>query len=154
MWVVREIDLGPYADSGIGRYPVKEGSIHACYVSAVDDDGNEIAGIRLPDLDVPVGTHTGWNLRHPETGAPEQMIAMQGLTCFLAPTESTRSAAGDSRPSISERYRSRDEFEKQVRESARRLVSDRYLLKEDVEIVVNACMERYDAALSHDGSFG
>ena len=120
----------------------------------MDNDGNEIAGIRLPDLSVPVGTHTGWNLRHPETGAPEQMIAMQGFTVFFAPTESARNASGDRRPSIAGRYENRDEFEKQVRESARRLASERYILEEDVDIVVNACMARYDAALSHDGSFG
>ena len=56
LWVLREIDLGPRADDGVGTYPVREGRTYPCYVSAVDEDGNEIAGIRLPDLAVPVGT--------------------------------------------------------------------------------------------------
>jgi len=49
-------------------------------VSAVDADGNEIAGVRLPDVSVPVGTHAGWNPRDPMTGAPEQIVPMSALT--------------------------------------------------------------------------
>ncbi|RJQ61160.1 MAG: hypothetical protein C4530_06615 [Desulfobacteraceae bacterium] len=148
LWVVREIDLGADAGSGIARYPVREGKTCACYVSAVDSDGNEVAGIRLPDLEFPIGTHTGWNLRHPETGAPEQMIAMQGSTSFFAPSVSARKAADDPRPSLPERYRNREEYIARVREAALRLAADRYLLEEDVEIVVSACAQRYDAAMA------
>ena len=34
---------------------------YRAYVTQVDADGNEIAGIRLPDIAVPLATHTGWN---------------------------------------------------------------------------------------------
>ena len=146
LWVLREVDLGPDAHRGIGRYPVKEERTCACYVSALDSDGNEIAGIRLPDLEVPVGTHTGWNLRAPETGSPEQMIAMQGFSNFFAPTKSLREATGDIRPSIEERYINRDAYLERVREAAKRLAAQRYILEEDIEIIVSACAERYDAA--------
>lgn len=145
LWVVREIDLGPDTERGIGRYPVKEGRAYACYVSALDGDGNEIAGIRLPDLTVPVATHTGWNMRHPETGAPEQQIAMQGFSNFLAPTRTAREAAGDPRPSIEERYASREAYLTQVRQAAQQLADDRYILAEDIDNIVTACAERYDA---------
>ncbi|MGQ4807031.1 hypothetical protein NKDENANG_00369 [Candidatus Entotheonellaceae bacterium PAL068K] len=40
----------------------------ATNLSAVNRDGNEIPGIRLPDLVLPLGTHSNWNLRAPETG--------------------------------------------------------------------------------------
>ena len=55
-------------------------------MSAVDVDGNEIGGIRLPDLTVPVATLTPWNLRHPETGGAGQIIPMEGSTLPFAPT--------------------------------------------------------------------
>lgn len=147
LWVLRQVDLGLESDSGVGRYPAKEGETYPCFVSAVDGDGNETVGIRLPDLEVPVGTHFGWNLRDRSTGAPEQIIPMQGFSIFFAPTRATREAAGDSRPSIEERYRSRDAYLLQVREVADQLTAERYLLEEDVGVVVSACAERYDAAM-------
>ena len=147
LWVIREVDLGPEAERGIGRYPVQEGTTYRCLVSSVDSDGNELAGIRLPDVEVAVGTHAGWNPRSPETGAPEQIVSMQGLSIFFPATRVSRQETGDSRPSIEERYRDRDSYLEQVREASLRLVAQRYLLEEDVEIVVSACAVRYDAAM-------
>ena len=150
LWVIREVDLGPQVDEGVGRYPAREGRTYPCYVSAVDGDGNETAGIRLPDIDAPVGTHAGWNTRHPETGAPEQLIPMQGFTLFFPKTKAAREESGDARPSLEERYDGRETYLERVRELAQRLVDDRYLLAEDIEIVVEACAERYDAAMQAD----
>ena len=140
--------MGPQAESGIGRYPAREGAAYPCLASAVDQDGNEVAGIRLPDLEAPVATHTGWNPRDPDSGAPEQIIPMQGFSSFFTPTRAARIAAGDSRPSLEERYSSREEYLRLVREKARDLAAERYLLEEDVEIVVDACAQRYDAAMA------
>ncbi len=148
LWVLRTIDLGPDADHGIGRYPVVEGATYAAPVSDIDDTGNEVAGIRLPDLSVPVATHLGWNPRDPETGAPEQIIPMLGSSHFFAPTRANREAAGDPRPSIEERYASREDYLAQVHAAVDRLVTERYLLPEDIDIVVRACAERYDLAMS------
>ena len=117
-------------------------------MSAVDSDGNETAGVRLPDIAAPVATHAGWNTRAPETGAPEQIVPMQGLTLFFAPEADSRKAAGDSRASLRERYGSRDEYLDRVREHALGLAAGRYLLDEDVDVVVDACARRYDAAMS------
>ena len=148
LWVLREVDLGPDADIGVGAYPVREGRVYPCFVSAVDADGNETAGIRLPDVAVPVATHAGWNTRAPETGAPEQIVPMLGLSIFFAPDADSRKAAGDSRPSLEERYGSRDEYLGRVRAHALRLAEERYVLDEDVDVVVDACARRYDAAVS------
>ena len=146
LWVLRQVDLGPEADRGVGRYPVMEGPPYPCLVPAVDDDGNETGGIRLPDLEVPVATHAGWNLRDPESGAREQIIPMQGFSNFFAPTRSSRDEAKDPRQSVEERYRSRSEYLARVRDAAQRLADERYLLEDDLDVVVAACAEHYDFA--------
>lgn len=56
---VRALDLGPDAQVGVGSYPAVRGDAYPALVSDVDEDLNERAGVRLPDLTVPVGTHTG-----------------------------------------------------------------------------------------------
>lgn len=146
LWRIREVDLGADADRGIGAYPVQEGREYAALVPAADADGNDAAGIRLPDLTVPVGTHTGWNLRHPDIGAPEQLMSMQGSTHWFAPTAERRQSAGDPRPSLEERYAGRADYAERVRTEAQRLADAGYLLNEDVDTVVQSCLERYDCA--------
>ena len=151
LWRIRTLDLGPGADRRIGRYPPVEGKAYAALVSAVDADGNEVAGIRLPDLTVPAGTHLAWNLRHPSIGAPEQILSMLGSTIFFAPTRSARERAGDPRPSIEERYPSREAYLQRVRHEALELVAQRYLLTEDIDSVIASGAQRYDAAVAAPG---
>jgi hypothetical protein len=117
---------------------------YVSYASAVDVDGNEVAGIRLPDLTVPVGTHTGWVPRHPDTGGAGQLVDMMGTTLPFAPTEVERGANGDPRPSIEERYRDRDEYIAEARSAAIQLAAQRLILDEDVELVVQLATQRYD----------
>lgn len=144
LWRVRELDVGPDAAHGIARYPVSEGREYPHLVPAADADGNDLAGIRLPDLTVPVGTHTGWNLRHPDTGAPEQLMSMQGSSHWLPATAEQRNRYNDPRLSIEERYAGREDYAAQVKTAAHVMVSDGYLLAEDVDLVVQSCLERYD----------
>ena len=136
LWVLREADMGPGAAKGIGRYPVVEGRAYPSYVSALDGDGNETAGIRLPDISAPVGTHSGWNPRRPDAGSPEQIIPMVGFSLFFSPAEVRR------------RYPDRDAYAERVRAAAARLVEERYLLAEDVEAVAAGCLSRYDGVLA------
>ena len=147
LWRVRELDVGPQAPLGIAAYPVREGREYPHLVPAADADGNDLAGIRLPDLTVPVGTHTGWNLRHPDTGAPEQLMSMQGSSHWFPATEAQRAGNGDPRPSIAERYASREDFAGQVQAAAAQLAAEGYLLPEDIELVTQSCLERYDHAV-------
>lgn len=145
--MIRVVDLGPDAKQGIGRYPVVEGERYPAYVSNVDSDGNEVAGLRLPDLTVPIGTHTGWNPRHPDTGGVDQIMSMQGFTDFFTRTRAEREAAGDPRPSIEERYAGRDEYLAEVRNQAELLVHDNYVLAEDVDLIVADAAERWDTVM-------
>ena len=95
-------------------------------VPQVDTDGNEIAGIRLPDIAVPRGTFTGWNFYRAPW--PEHEPADRAGT-FLAFAETK--TAGDPRPSLSERYQTDAVYQAQVRTAVEALVSRRLLLDED-----------------------
>ena len=115
------------------------------YVPAVDADGNEKAGIALPDIAVPVAAHTGWSARPPEAGGPGQNRDMLGTTLPFAPDAPSRRRWEDPRPSIAERYASREMYLSRVAEVARRLVQTGYLLAEDEALVVRNAGARYDA---------
>ncbi len=145
----RRIDLGPESDDGIGRYPAAVGASYRVFVAATDSDGNETAGLRMPDLMVPVATYTGWNPRGAVTGDPGQLIPMQGSTFPFAPDAVTRAASGDPRPAIAERYRDRDDYLAQIRAAAEALVGARAMLPEDVTLALSLAAERYDAFAGH-----
>ena len=136
LWVVRTVELGPDAARGIGRYPAVEGETYACLVSAVDDDGNEESGIRLPAIAEATASHTGWNSRDPSIGAPGQQVPMRGATHFFS--------AGEVR----QRYESREAYEAAARAVAAQLVADRYLLGGDAQLAVQDALDIYDEALA------
>ncbi|MBV9135133.1 MAG: hypothetical protein JO318_20665, partial [Chloroflexi bacterium] len=115
---LRRVDLGPDVSKGVAHLPVEVGEPYPSYVSALDADGNEVAGIRVPDISVPVGTHTGWVSRHASTGGAGQLLDMQGATVPFAGTEAERTERNDPRPSISERYRDRQDYATKVRAAA------------------------------------
>jgi hypothetical protein len=142
---MRPLDLGPDATLGVGSPPARPaGEPFVALVSAVDQDGNERAGVRMPDVTVPVGTHTGFDPRHPDTGGAGQLLDYLGSTVPFAATEDERVARGDPRPSVAARYADRADYLDQVRAAARVLVADRLLLEEDVELCADLAAARYD----------
>ena len=107
-------------------------------------DGNETGGIALPEIAVPLGTHTGWTLRHPAIGGETQRLVFGGATIPFPRTRRERAAVSDPRLSIEERYRSRDDYLERVRRAAAALVSERYLLDEDIELTVALAARAWD----------
>jgi hypothetical protein len=131
------LDFGPQVERGIvSALPPKIGAPFVTFVSALDADGNDRAGIRPPELRVPLATFTGWNPRHPDQGAPGDLMAMMGSTLPFARTAAERATTGDARPSIEERYASREAYLARVRRDAETMVAARHLLEEDVDAVV------------------
>jgi Alpha/beta hydrolase domain len=139
------LDFGAQVDRGVvSELPPKLGAPYVSLVSAVDADGNDRAGIRPFELRVPLGTFTGWNPRHPEQGAPGDLMSMMGSTLPFARTAAERARSGDPRPSIEERYRDREDYQARVRRDAEAMVAARQLLAQDVDAVVERAGALWD----------
>ena len=109
-------------------------------VAKVDADGNEIAGVRLPDIAVPVATYTGWNLY--KAPYPQgELCDRDGSYLAFAKTKAEREAKGDPRPSLEERYGSHAAYVEKVRAAADELVRARLLLAEDAAAYVDRAMK-------------
>ena len=143
------LDFGPeFATKGIMQEPPKIGKPFPQLIPRVDiNDGNEIAGIRSIDLRVPVATYTGWNLRSPEIGAPDVLFDMIGSFIPLAKTKAERERNGDRRPSIEERYASKEDYLNKVKQAAADLVKERFLLPGDVDRVADQAAARWDLVM-------
>jgi hypothetical protein len=107
------------------------------FVPATDADGNDRAGVRFPDVAVPVATYTGYGFRAAGLGGPDLCDAF-GQAIPFAKTRADRAATGDPRPSLEERYPSHQGYVDQVRAAAEALARDRFLLQEDVDRFVQA----------------
>jgi Alpha/beta hydrolase domain len=142
---IARLDFGSGVQEGqTTLLPPKVGKPYPNLVSAVDEDGNELAGIRLPDITVPLATYTGWNLRHPAIGGTGQTLSLLGSTIPFPATQVERQAAGDPRPSIEERYLSKEDYLVRVKQAAEALAQQGYLLAEDLPTVAEQAPQRYD----------
>ena len=104
---------------------------YAVLVPAVDEDGNERGGIRLPEVAVPRGTATGWALRAAAGGSPGELCYLEGSYVPFARSSAERAASGDPRRSLQERYRDPGEYLRRIRAAASKLRDAGYLLDED-----------------------
>ena len=105
-------------------------------VPQVDADGNELAGVKMPEVSVPLATYTGWNLFNTESGPTNLLSSMQGSYIPLPRTRADRERTNDPRASIDERYESREHYLGLVSAAARELVKQGYLLEDDVATLV------------------
>ncbi len=118
--------------------PPRLDTFYETRVSAVDADGNEVAGIRLPPIAAPLATFTGWNLYRAQ---PLELADRDGSLIPFARTRQEREAAGDPRPSLEERYGSREAYVARVEAAAAALVAERLLLPADAAVYVKAAKE-------------
>ena len=116
-------------------FPPLQGDGYAVLAGRVDPDGNMIGGIRHPNLSVPIGTYTGWNLRR-EGFAEGAQCGGAGSFIPFAVGRSDREAVGDPRPSLEERYRDHETYVNAVAQAAERLVHSRLLLQQDADAIV------------------
>jgi hypothetical protein len=115
------------ADAGVDGAALID---YPALVPAVDADGNTRAGVRMPELQVPWATYTGWNLRREGFGAGAFCIATGSYLPF-AVTRAQRESSHDPRPSLQERYGTRTQYLQQLDAAIARMVSQRLVLPED-----------------------
>jgi hypothetical protein len=139
-------DYGPeFRTRGVvTQEPPKLGSAFPILVPQVDGDGNESAGIRMPELSVPLATYTGWNLFNERSGPPQVVSSMQGSFVPFAPTRAEREREKDPRRSVVERYGNRAEYLTQITRAAEALVARRYALQSDVAKIAEQAGGRWD----------
>ena len=145
------LDFGP--DPGVPvRVPPEIGKPYPNLVSAVDGDGNELSGILMPFITVPLATYTGWNLRHADIGGAGEIMStggasggtLKGSTIPFPATVEAREATNDPRLSIEERYESKNVYLAKIEQAAQSLLDAGYLLSEDVATVMEHAGQLYD----------
>lgn len=135
------IDFGshfhPFDESGqITEPPIaRHGRDYTVLVPKVDDDGNELGGVRSVTLQAPLGTYTGWNLRRAGY-AEDELCGMSGSFIPFHVSLADRIAAGDPRRSLQERYGHHAGYVSAVRAAAEQLAAERLLLPEDAAALI------------------
>jgi hypothetical protein len=137
-------NYGPDFDRGImSLFPPEAvpGKEYPLQVPQVDADGNDLGGVRYPDMVVPVATYLGWALR--KAGFAEgELLMTNGCIIPFARTKAERSAKGDPRPSIEERYPSHEAYVKAVQGAVEGLVKERLMLEQDAERYIEAARQK------------
>lgn len=134
----RRLDHGDtWPDGVISREPPVVGEAYPTLLPAIDDDGNEVAGVRLPEVAVPLGTFAGWRLRSESMGAPWAIVGLQGFWKSF-----------DDVPS---RYANEDDYAERCVSTARDLIDAGYLLDRDLPLVEDRARRMYRWAVSWSG---
>jgi hypothetical protein len=119
-------------------------------VPQVDVDGNELAGIRMPDVSVPLATTTGWNFRAPAVGRPEDLYPLLGSYIPFARTLQVREP-GDPRASIAERYSGLEDYLRRIDAATAALVKEGFVLEDDVAAIRDRVAAHWDYATGGTG---
>jgi hypothetical protein len=140
------MDYGPEEGRGVLRYPPVEGEDYVTMVSALNEDLNEVGGVRPIDLRVPLATYTGWNVRADEAGQGGEFVSpMPGSALPFTRTRAEREQSGDPRQSLEERYRDKEDFLGKVRDTIAEMQREGHLLAEDAPLVLQQQSDRWDA---------
>jgi len=124
--------------------PPKIGPPFPTLVPQVNLDGNETSGILMPEIQVPLASYTGWNLRSPKIGAPDQLYSMAGSWIPFPVNKAERKKSNDPRASIEERYRTKDDYLEKITAAAQQLVKEGFLLDRDVAKLRDRAAQEWD----------
>jgi hypothetical protein len=140
------VDYGPkfVAEGIVSIEPPRTGSAFPILVPQVDEDGNEIAGVRMPELAVPLATYTGWNLFNARSGPTDVLSSMQGSYIPLPRTPADQVRASDPRRSIEDRYRDRERYIGLVSKASMELIDQRFLLADDLAAILRNAGRHWD----------
>ena len=139
-------DYGPdFVEQGVvTQEPPLIGRAFPTLVPAVDADGNETPGVRVPELEAPLATYTGWNLFNAKSGPTHEISSMVGSYIPFPRTLAERKARNDPRPAIMERYTGRDEYLGLVAQAGLGLIEDGLMLPRDLPSVIANAARHWD----------
>lgn len=143
----RDVDFGPrFATEGIvDREPPDVGAGYPILLPQVDADGNEVAGLRSPELSVPLATFTGWSLYDPSQGPADELVSLQGSYVAFAATAAER--GDDPRPAVLERYAHWAHYVGLVAEETLAQIDAGYLRPEDMAAILGNAGDRWEDAV-------
>jgi hypothetical protein len=140
-----DFDFGPdfnYNDlSGlITKQPPVVKQVLPTFVPKVDADGTDVSGVASVLRQAPLGTYLGWNIT---AGGFDKgrICGLQGGYMPFAKTKAERTAAGDPRPSLEERYGTHEGYVAAVKAAAEKAVAERFLLREDANRLIRQATE-------------
>jgi hypothetical protein len=139
---------GYQATRVITSEPPRLGAAFPVLVPQVNDDGNDVAGIGMPEVAVPLGTYTAWLVAYPELSGLGYLSGLSGAFVPFAATRDGRQQ-GDTRPSIEERYRGKQDYLDRVKRSAADLVRARFMLAGDTDAVVLRAEDVWNAVVGN-----
>jgi hypothetical protein len=135
-------DFGPRMNRGIREYPPRALGEYPVLVPALDGDGNESGGVRMPEVSVPLATYAGWNVE-PTPRGPRLMNLLGSYIPFPL-DRAARAATGDPRASIEERYADKADYLRRFAAAASELVDARLLLEIDIGRMERIAEERWE----------
>jgi hypothetical protein len=121
--------------SGLLTEPPIEVAPYNVLVPRVDTDGLDVAGVRSVAVSAPIGTNVPWNYRAAGFGEGD-LCDLSGSFFAFAKTKADRTARGDSRLSLQERYGDHQGYVDAVTAGADELVADRLLLPADADSII------------------
>ncbi len=129
------LDHGPrwMTERIIDLQPPRIRGKYAVFVPRCDADGNELGCLTPPEVAVPTGTYTGWNLRSAEAGVPGELVSLTGAYIPFARARDDRVMTKDPRPAVLERYKSWDDYRQRITNVCAKLHEQRYLTATDAE---------------------
>jgi hypothetical protein len=132
------LDFGPeWSRGNVTNEPPIVGKPYVALVPAVDKDGNGRAGIRLPEVETPLGMYTGWNYRAPSIGDPSDFAGESGSFFPFPPAK------------VAERYATRSDFAGRIALAAKGLVTERLLFPQDIPGMLDHALLYYDWVMGH-----
>jgi len=124
--------------------PPKIGPAFPTFVPQVDPNGNELGGIRMPEVAVPLASYTGWNLRSPSIGASSELLGLLGSWIPFARSKGERIELGDPRSSVKELYASEQAYLDAIDRAAKNLVRSGFLLEPDLASIHDRAAKEWE----------
>lgn len=127
------------------REPPVMGAPYNTLLPQVNADGIDVGGVAGPEVAVPLGTHVAWNISVPQLAELRYLAGLVGSFEPFARTKAERDQAGDTRPSLAERYRDKADYVSKVKAAADALVNQRFALPADIPLMLEDASLMWDA---------